>query len=557
MTHPATPAEDTPASEIRVREFRHILVWPVQLMPLREGAQIQTHWECLVGADCPWRELADEFTADCRDFKERHYVEFVAFMPHVQRFLYGEGAAAAAPHGARADYAASPIRVLRRHDVARACVTLRPGEPAVAFEVVHVDLYFFYDMDVAVLAVELRAGDLTLAAAQDALFRLGRAYPTYWEADGEAAESCHRVEWLAADGRVLAASDHECRERYLEFVCRHRAPCIAAHWAFLLRPLALHRSEESGPIHYRQLEYQRMPLLAWLAVEDPRRVARADWMRLGLAAPPGPPERTPFAPVFLADFEARHCYDRFWDPGQPGAVRLLCSGHVFVMVGDAGDAFFTEPETGLLSRFRHQWFLLGLIAHFHRAALLMLSDRLVAAVSRLDIAVVESIKVFKRDIRQIQEIFLRFNHRYWFHEVSNQSPARDLFRLWTAHLDTDRLFAEVREEVQDMSHYLDSDGLRRQANSVVRLTVVTIFGLAGTLATGFLGMNLIAAAEEPLWLRALWFLLVALPSVAFIAFTITRSKRLADFLEALSDERMPGREKLRAFHRVWARRGGR
>ena len=41
-----------------------------------------------------------------------------------------------------------------------------------------------------------------------------------------------------------------------------------------------------------------------------------------------------------------------------------------------------------------------------------------------------------------------------------------------------------------MSDYLDSDALRRQANTVVRLTVVTIFGLIGTVVTGFLGMNL-------------------------------------------------------------------
>ena len=48
----------------------------------------------------------------------------------------------------------------------------------------------------------------------------------------------------------------------------------------------------------------------------------------------------------------------------------------------------------------------------------------------------------------------------------------------------------------DMNEYLDSDSLRRQANTVLRLTVVTTFGLIGTVATGFLGMNLFAHAEE-------------------------------------------------------------
>jgi len=57
-----------------------------------------------------------------------------------------------------------------------------------------------------------------------------------------------------------------------------------------------------------------------------------------------------------------------------------------------------------------------------------------------------------------------------------------------------------------MSHYLDSDSLRRQANTVIRLTVVTTFGLIGTVTTGFLGMNLIAAADQPPLEKLLYFL---------------------------------------------------
>jgi hypothetical protein len=279
-------------------------------------------------------------------------------------------------------------------------------------------------------------------------------------------------------------------------------------------------------------------------------------VRLGLASPPGQHGSLPFSRRFLSDFERRYCYDRFWDEtgAYTGTVaRMICSGPVFVMVGDAADPSFTGLETGVLSQFRHQYFLLGLIAHFHRATLTMLSDRLVRAISRLDIGEVESVKAFKRDIRQIQEIFLRFTHRYWFHDVSTQRPARDLFHLWTGHLDTERLYTEVRNEVTDMSHYLDSDGLRRQANSVLRLTVVTIFGLAGTLATGLLGMNLLDASDAPLLDRLILFLIAFVPAVALIVYTVVKSRRLADFLEALSDERLPGSQKLRYLLRVWER----
>src|SRR5262249_11613941 len=199
-------------------------------------------------------------------------------------------------------------------------------------------------------------------------------------------------------------------------------------------------------------------------------------------------------------------------------------------------------------------FLLGLIAHFHKAALLMLSDRLTDAISRLDLDSPQSVLAFRRSIRQSLETFLRFTHRYWFHEVSDQARARELFRMWTDHLGSDRLYAEVREEIQDMNEYLDADSIRRQTNTVVRLTVVTTFGLIGTVATGFLGMNLIAAADQPLTAKIGYFALVLIPTIILTFYTVAKSGRLAQFLEVLSDERAPAGAKLRALVDVWRAR---
>jgi hypothetical protein len=229
----------------------------------------------------------------------------------------------------------------------------------------------------------------------------------------------------------------------------------------------------------------------------------------------------------------------------------MCGGNALIVVGNSHSPFFTDSETGLLGQFRHQYFLLFLIAHFHKAALLMLSDRLMVAISKLDIRSPDSVRQFKRTIRQTLEIFLRFTHRYWFHEVSDQAEAKHIFKMLTEHLDTDHLFAEAREEIQDMSDYLDGDGLRRQANTVVRLTVVTTFGLIGTVATGFLGMNLIAEAEQPLETKLAYFFMVFIPTMALTLYTLVKSKKLSEFLDALSDERLPTREKLDAFVRIW------
>ena len=74
------------ASTTIVEHFRHILVWPLQLVPSSEE-QMARHWQKL---GSPWRKVEDEFVSDPAQFQERHYREFVSFLPHVQHFLYGE-----------------------------------------------------------------------------------------------------------------------------------------------------------------------------------------------------------------------------------------------------------------------------------------------------------------------------------------------------------------------------------------------------------------------------------------------------------------------------------
>ena len=102
-----------------------------------------------------------------------------------------------------------------------------------------------------------------------------------------------------------------------------------------------------------------------------------------------------------------------------------------------------------------------------------------------------------------------------------------------------------------MNQYLDSDALRRQGETMVRLTVVTTFGLIGVTTMSFLGMNLVAAAESPILTKVVYFLLVFIPSTAITLYTVPKSRRLADFLETLADERRSSTGKLAAFVNVW------
>jgi hypothetical protein len=99
-----------------VRHFRQILIWPLQVMPIREGAQIQEPWDLLQNSQSEhsWRVLEDEFGDQPDKFQERHYSEFVTFLPYVRRFLYGEGAS----RGGTVKGAESPLPCIppqRRH----------------------------------------------------------------------------------------------------------------------------------------------------------------------------------------------------------------------------------------------------------------------------------------------------------------------------------------------------------------------------------------------------------------------------------------------------------
>jgi hypothetical protein len=311
---------------------------------------------------------------------------------------------------------------------------------------------------------------------------------------------------------------------------------------------------QSGKIRYRLLEYNRMPFMSLFAMDDPTELTRADFVRIGMVTRPGEPDTLPYSSATLADFEREYCDDRFWGRSGErfsGDTRIIVTGATFSIVGRHGDYFFSGPQTGLLGQFRHQYFLLFLIAHFHKAALVSMSDELAVAMNRLRVGDTESVKHFKRTIRQMMEVFLRFTHRYWFHELSNQALARSVYARLSRALGNNDLYEEVRNEVTDMNNYLDSDSARRQANTVLRLTVVTIFGLIGTIASGLLGMNIIDEAARPASVRMLIFLLFLAFTVVLTVVTLTHSKRLADVLDAISDARLGWREKWQAMRSAW------
>ncbi len=531
----AAPATKADVSAVTVRHFRQIVIWPLELE--REptaNTKPSTEALCETLAAPRWKLVEDEIGNPDQPLGERHYREFVGFLPHVQRFLYGdtEGALSQLKPGE------APLRVYRRADVAAARITLKPGDDPITAEVSHIDLHFFHDCDVIVLACELSLDNVPLRIAHDIMYRFGRAYPPGWSETGEPLHCPARVEWLDASGNVLARSDFENRQRYLDAVGRTRSPCFAAHWEFVLEPILAYGSTKKGRLRFRQIEYYRLPQMVFLTLPRLADLDRADFVRLTFAT--GAERSLPYSERFLAEFESQHCYDRFYyeTPAIGGvSTRFLLCGHAFTVVAE-GDAASTEDnERGLLGQFRHQYYLLFLIAHFHKAALLMLSDRLVVAIKSLEMRDASSAVRFRGKIYRLQEAFMSFTQRYWIGDASHQDQARDLFRMLRRQLDTEAAYRDLRSEIFDSVQYLDSDILRRQSGSMHRLTAVTILGLIGTVATGFLGMNLIDAAAEPMDIK-LGFFGAVLAATAVVTFAVViLSKPLTAFFDRISGER--------------------
>jgi hypothetical protein len=307
-----------------------------------------------------------------------------------------------------------------------------------------------------------------------------------------------------------------------------------------MAPLVPHASPAKGQLRFRQVEYYRMPQAVFLSFDKLADVCRSDTVRLTFAAAPGEVDAVPFSESFLTDFERRHCYDRFYhvQPSSAGInTRFLLCGHAMTVLAEGDPARVEDNERGLLGQFRHQYFLLFLICHFHKASLLMLSDRLVAAVKLLEIKSQRSAVQFRSEVYRLQEAFMRFTQRYWFTDVSDQAQAHDLFRMQRAQLANEELYRDLRSEIFDTVQYLDSDILRRQTGSMHRLTAVTIVGLIGTVATGFLGMNLIAEADQPL-ANKIWFFGIVMVVVTVLTVAVVlASKPLTALFDRMSGEK--------------------
>jgi len=522
---------DNQTSPKLLQHFRQILFWPLRLIPPdddktkayieEKGFAEYVRGELSKTTD--WCSQNDLYNRGTASDELTCYAEFVYFHPFIRRFLYGD------PKNGNA------LHIYQRTDVKTVQITLRNAQEF-TFNVDRIHLYLF-DLNVTLLVMEISSTNLTeLKDVENLLDQFRHAYPPYWDQNG-AGHSPQIVRFFDKKQHQLAQSEYNNQQSYLNSVEKHKTLPVAHHWEYLLKPFEQYKfNKPSNSISYDQIEDERIPHMAFLAFDNPTLLTKGDFMRLAFADGEGSSNTLPYSSNFSKNFETQYCYDRFWeDPEYKGInpehnwmnTRYLCCGYAFTMIGQ-GNGFFTDAAAGGLSHFRHHYFQMGLIAHFHKAALLMLWDELAQAVANSQ----NEPRKFRNDVDKILRKLLQFTHRYWFTEVSNQVQAKELFDMWSKHLGSRELFDRVMKEAQDAHQYLDMREQKDQTDTTVRLTVVATIGLIFVLTLTFFSTPLGTD------IQGIFILFIILAVVFGVSLTLYGSQELSRIFDNIAKKRV-------------------
>jgi len=562
------------AESLIVAHFELSIIVPFRLWAPeweRKGTPKFHDLVCGLRKDAVWSESEPTRDNDAAWNAARKYQSSAYFHPFVRQFLHG---------GKR-------VRRLYRDDVAALEFTPEvvppfPPAPARRLSVKGCSLWLFAP-GIGALQLDLRARTddermrtddermrtdkeppWTLLDVQLALDQLRRLYPPYfWGMDDGPKGGGHcptSVDIVLNNGRPKFAGDFTDYERFIKEASQwleapdkgtpqaeraHSFPW-SRHWKKLLAPLVTEPPEKgvSPPgIHALQLGDDRAPVMSFVGfIDQPtlRNVDCGNWVRLCFASTPGT-DKLPYQREFLAGFEKRFCYDRFWyrsGESIESPSRIMNCGDAFSWAGSAKDTgYFMDDRNGALATFRHIYVPMGMIAHFHRAALLAASAQLSALIE------VDNADRYKKQLQELYHRFIEFTQVFWFDEISPQEQGRELFAVWRRELRTQELFDEVRQELRDMT---DLQHTQLQIDQVQEATwlseialpfvVVTVAASLVSMLAAFLGMNTLDFETDKSvsictpWLsdsrcRLNWIVALTMAAVPFIIAPVVIWKR--------------------------------
>ncbi|WP_018416299.1 hypothetical protein [Teredinibacter turnerae] len=523
----------SPDTETVIEHFREIFLWPFFFDgAITESDDANSRFDMMIEAGS-WQPENDWYQ---RDYHKKGlngsrsdktaYGEFVYFQPYVQRFLYQVG---------------GPMRVWRRDDVESIHVKLtgltgaKSKGTSITCDVEQLWLFQFKlgnaDSGLSMLAFELKIQQpQPISVVENFLDQMRRVYPPYWE-NQKLGRFPEKITIVQSDGTHHSFTSKE-HTPLIRTQNNLRLPPISDHWRWFLDRGKINNLEK----YLRQIEDERASTMAFLSTANPRQLTRGDFVRLCFADDAGNSHTLPYSTTILSDFEARYCYDRFWETDidtRPESswmsTRILNCGYAFTLCGSAGDkSFYLNAESGALSHFRNHYFMIALIAHFQRATLLLLSDRLSRVISLTD----ESQLHEKAKMTLYQ--LIDFTDRYWFENISTQVQPQELYAQWRHHLKLDTLYQQVKDEAQLLSNYLNTQLSEKRIKAARQETwainTLTMLGAAWALITllhDFVLSRWFIKIDLPIWGSSLILLLLVALSFITIYQIRTKVKRIS------------------------------
>lgn len=539
------------SGDIPVQMFRQVLLFPLRLERTDHRPALKDHLNCLDRArwsgvknidtvsqsriwpprDVPQavagKPVSERRIESATSFKKRHdYAEAAYFHPFVQRFLYSEGRRKELSH----------LVTLKRKGLEALIVEadygwLMPTRSGKAFdrfsirlEVERANCHYVPDPGIIVFSMEVAAGadasvlrfetgkdgaagipgTPSLAEIQSVMDCLRRSFPPYFTAvdEGTGENAWNRALFPRAvtllggaygTGLRLSLSQVEIDRMIDRMLQPEQLHPLAPWWSEIFCGFNMDQSEGCGPL-LQQIGDERMTTLSFVAVEKVGDIRRSDLVRLCFADNPG--DGYPYQKEFLADFEARHCYDRFWHWG----TRYMLSPYSTTLLAGTGTRTPERQKENfaldvLQEHLRRHYFRLALMVQINKAGLLAFSSWLSASM-RLH-GTLRSTR-YRREVSDLRRAFLEFSQISWFSNVSNQEQARDLYERMMEQAGNPQLYEEVARELEQARAELAEIDAAKQAEAAAGLNVIALVASAVGLFLGYaqLDSGLFGEAEK-------------------------------------------------------------
>jgi hypothetical protein len=440
-----------------VEPFDLTLLLPLRLAVRGKGAPLQDRVREALVQSKMW-EAVDPLR---RGTPEGHredgfvYAELAYFHPHLRDFLYGRR------QQGEGEQTRGPVTLYRQ--------TLLSGEGFLRAEgpdlqvSFHVDAVLLYlvEPETAILAVQMRATrPLQWGECLNVISYLRFVYYQDYRPGAKKDGTCI---WIGGNSQILetisvlppAPEERRAVDRTAELrgSIRERTPAILPHWEQLLAPL------RTGEIAIHPLGDHRMAAMAFMGLETPDAliaISDDEWFALAQADSAGFAQ---YAPDFVRSELVEACYDRWWDPSVSGSdlkQRYLTGPLTFLSVLQ----WPAENRPGHLDRMRitwsHQQFEIFLLAHYQRAALLILEGRIrVLSEETKAKSRGREQRKWEDEVERLQGDLVRFSSGHWFVEITPQIQGQELYSRLKKHLCLDALYASVVRDKSLLTNWID------------------------------------------------------------------------------------------------------